>query len=64
MYRHARAARIYDGVDEVHRQTVSRLVLKDYRKPEGIFPSDHLPTRRAAAREKFAHLVDELTANA
>src|SRR5487761_484251 len=64
MYRHARAARIYDGVDEAHRQSVARLVLKDYKKPEGIYPTDHIPTRQKAAREKFAHLVDQLTANA
>jgi len=43
MYRHARAARLYDGADEVHRQTISRLILKDYRAPEGIYPSDHIP---------------------
>ncbi|MDQ6901052.1 MAG: acyl-CoA dehydrogenase family protein [Candidatus Dormibacteraeota bacterium] len=59
MYRHARAARIYDGVDEVHRQTVARLVLKDYEKPPGLFPSDHIPTRRAAARDRFADLLDD-----
>ena len=31
MYRHARAARIYDGPDEVHKVTVARQVLKGYR---------------------------------
>ena len=31
MYRHARFARIYDGPDEVHRATVSRLLLREYR---------------------------------
>jgi acyl-CoA dehydrogenase len=64
MYRHARGSRIYDGVDEVHRQTVARRVLKDYKKPEGIWPTDHIPTRREAAREKFAHLLEQFTANA
>ena len=29
MYREARYARIYDGPDEVHRQTVARRMLKD-----------------------------------
>ena len=64
MYRQARASRLYDGADEVHRQTVARLVLKDYKAPEGIYPTDHIPTRRAAAREKFAHLLEHATANA
>ena len=31
MYRHAREARIYDGPDEVHIQSVARQVLKKYR---------------------------------
>lgn len=31
MYRHARYARIYDGPDEVHKVTVSRLLLAPYR---------------------------------
>jgi acyl-CoA dehydrogenase len=51
-------------VDEVHRQSVALLVLKDYKKPEGIYPTDHIPTRQKTAREKFAHLVEELTADA
>ena len=63
MYRRARAARIYDGPDEVHRMTVARQILKDYTAPEGVWPRDHIPTRRAAARRKFAHLLDAATAN-
>jgi len=30
MYRFARAARIYDGPDEVHRMVVSRRILKEF----------------------------------
>jgi acyl-CoA dehydrogenase len=56
MYRHARAARIYDGPDEVHKVTVARRILKGY-EPRDV-PSEHVPTRRAAAREKFAWLLD------
>jgi acyl-CoA dehydrogenase len=29
-YRHERAARIYDGADEVHKMTVARRILKEY----------------------------------
>ena len=29
-YRHERAARIYDGVDEVHKVTVARRILREY----------------------------------
>jgi acyl-CoA dehydrogenase len=57
MYRAARAARIYDGPDEVHRVSVARHTLKRYRSVE--VPTEHVPTRRAAAMAKFADLLDE-----
>jgi len=58
MYRRARAARIYDGPDEVHRQTVARLVLRDYKAPADEMPTEHVPTRRAKAERRFAKLLD------
>jgi acyl-CoA dehydrogenase len=61
MYRAARAARIYDGPDEVHRMTVARRALRNYTATE--IPTEHIPTRQAAAREKFAHLLAEFTAD-
>jgi acyl-CoA dehydrogenase len=63
MYRHARAARIYDGADEVHRQTVARHILRDYQRPDGWLPREHIPTRREEAQRKFAQLLEEATAN-
>jgi alkylation response protein AidB-like acyl-CoA dehydrogenase len=35
MAMHARAARIYDGPDEVHRMTAARRILKSFREGEG-----------------------------
>jgi acyl-CoA dehydrogenase len=64
MYAHARAARIYDGPDEVHRQSVARHILGEYKAPEGIWPREHVPTRREAARTKFAALLEAATADA
>ncbi|MQA13248.1 MAG: acyl-CoA dehydrogenase [Pseudonocardiaceae bacterium] len=61
MYRHARAARIYDGPDEVHKVTVARRILRRYEPTE--VPTEHVPTRREAARDKFAALLDEVSAN-
>ncbi|MEA2442984.1 MAG: acyl-CoA dehydrogenase [Thermoleophilales bacterium] len=63
MYRYARAARIYDGPDEVHRDSVARLVLQGYEAPAGGVPTEHLPTRRAQARERFADVLEMATAN-
>ena len=61
MYRHARAARIYDGPDEVHRETVARHALRRYQATE--VPTEHVPTRREAARRKFADVLDAISAN-
>jgi acyl-CoA dehydrogenase len=61
MYRAARAARIYDGPDEVHKVTVARQVLKQYKAAE--VPSEHVPTRRKAAQEKFAEYLDGISLN-
>ncbi len=63
MYRFARAARLYDGPDEVHRQSVARQILRGYEAPEHGVPSEHVPTRREAARERFAHLLEAVTSN-
>ena len=58
MYRWARAARIYDGPDEVHRQTVARHALKNYKPTRSRASSS--PTRTEAAREKFADMLEFL----
>ena len=62
MYRHARASRLVDGADEVHKVTISRHVLRNYEAVEG-WPGEHLPTRRAEALERFADALDTITAN-
>ena len=63
MYRLARSARIYDGPDEVHRVTVARRVLRGYEPAKGEWPTEHIPTRREAARARFADLLDEVASN-
>jgi acyl-CoA dehydrogenase len=61
MYRAARAARIYDGPDEVHKATVARRILRGYEPAE--VPTEHVPTRAEAARRKFAAYLDAATAD-
>ncbi|HSO97372.1 MAG TPA: acyl-CoA dehydrogenase family protein [Solirubrobacteraceae bacterium] len=63
MYRYARAARIYDGPDEVHRSSVARQILRGYEPPPDGVPTEHVPTRREAARRQFASLLETVTAN-
>jgi len=60
MYRWARAARIYDGPDEVHRVSVARHILRGYAPRE--VPSEHVPTRREAAVARYGALIDALAA--
>jgi acyl-CoA dehydrogenase len=53
MYRRARAARIYDGPDEVHRMTVAKIALRDYVERPGEPPSDYVPARRVEALAEY-----------
>jgi acyl-CoA dehydrogenase len=59
MYAYARAARLYDGPDEVHKATVARLITRGYEPADP--PTDHIPTRRAAALEKYEGLLDAIS---
>jgi acyl-CoA dehydrogenase len=61
MYRAARGARFYDGPDEVHRDSVARLILRGYAPPADGVPTEHVPARREAAQQRFAELLS--TAN-
>ena len=53
MYAEAPTMGIADGVDEVHKATVARRVLKQYRPHEGYFPSEFIPAKREAAWEAY-----------
>ncbi|RLV47454.1 acyl-CoA dehydrogenase [Nocardioides mangrovicus] len=45
---------LVDGPTEVHRTTVAKGLLGQYSPAPGLFPTEHVPTRLAAAREKYA----------
>jgi acyl-CoA dehydrogenase len=51
---------IADGPTEVHKVTVAKQVLKDYRPDNDLFPSYHIPKLQEAAREKYAGELDAL----
>lgn len=44
---------LVDGPTEVHLRQVARGVLKDYRPTDGLWPTDHIPSQLAAAKEKL-----------
>ena len=50
---------IADGPTEVHKSTVARQVLREYKPVDDLFPSKHLPKLRAAAREKYAAYFEQ-----
>jgi len=52
------AMSVMDGVDEVHKVTVSRNVLKGYRPHDGVWPTEYLPAKRDAARAKYAGAIE------
>ena len=41
-----------DGPTEVHKVAAARQILHNYTPAPGLWPTEHLPTKRAAAREK------------
>ena len=53
MYAAAPTMGIADGVDEVHKATVARRVLRGYRPHEGYFPTEFLPYKREEAWKKM-----------
>jgi alkylation response protein AidB-like acyl-CoA dehydrogenase len=57
MYAGAPTMGIADGVDEVHKATVARNVLKEYRPHEGLWPTEYIPAKREEAKKKYAELL-------
>ena len=47
-----------DGPTEVHKVTVARQVLRDYRGTEGMWPTAWIPGKIDAAKAKFADLLE------
>lgn len=58
MYAAAPTMGLADGADEVHKATVARRVLKEYRPHEGNFPREFVPYRKAEAWEKIQPTLD------
>jgi acyl-CoA dehydrogenase len=52
-----------DGPTEVHKVTVARQVLRDYSPSDDLWPTQHLPKKRAAAREKYAEYLEHEVGN-
>jgi len=54
----AESLAIADGPTEVHKVTLATQLLKDYKPVEGLWPSQHVPTRREQARARYADRLE------
>jgi len=54
---------IADGPTEVHKVTVAKQVLKQYKPYDGLWPNDFLPQRVAEARVRFAQYLEHEVGN-
>ncbi|KAA0083224.1 acyl-CoA dehydrogenase [Mycolicibacterium sp. P9-64] len=52
-----------DGPTEVHKITLAKELLRDRVPAPGLFPTAHLPTRRAEARARYAELLEHAVGN-
>ncbi|CAN5689124.1 acyl-CoA dehydrogenase family protein [soil metagenome] len=54
----AQSLGIADGPTEVHKLTLARRTLKEYEPVTTLFPSAHIPTRRAEAQARLAERLE------
>ncbi|WP_067887857.1 acyl-CoA dehydrogenase family protein [Nocardia vaccinii] len=52
-----------DGPTEVHKGTVAKQVLRDYEPTDGMWPTQWIPAKQQAAREKFAEYLEHEAGN-
>src|SRR3954454_10988930 len=52
-----------DGPTEVHKTTVAKQVLRDYRPSNDIWPTEWIPRKREAAQEKYAEYLEHEVGN-
>jgi acyl-CoA dehydrogenase len=51
---------VADGPTEVHKVQIANALLKHATQAPGLFPSEHIPTRKAALASEQSALVDAL----
>ena len=52
-----------DGPTEVHKVTIARQVLRDHEPTDDLWPTQHIPKLRAAARAKYAEFLEAEVGN-
>src|SRR5437588_2398973 len=59
----ASVMRLADGPTEVHKMTIGKQVLRNYKASDDLWPTGHLPKRREAAKVKFAEYLEHEVGN-
>jgi acyl-CoA dehydrogenase len=52
-----------DGPTEVHKVTIARQLLREYRPADGMWPTEWIPGKIDAAKAKFAEYLDHEVGN-
>ncbi|MDT3444089.1 MULTISPECIES: acyl-CoA dehydrogenase family protein [unclassified Pseudofrankia] len=52
-----------DGPTEVHKMTVAKQVLRDYKPADGMWPTEWIPGKLDAARAKYAEFLEHEVGN-
>jgi threonine dehydrogenase-like Zn-dependent dehydrogenase len=52
-----------DGPTEVHKMTVAKQVLREYKPVDGMWPSEWIPAKLEAAQAKFAEFLEHEVGN-
>jgi acyl-CoA dehydrogenase len=52
-----------DGPTEVHKVTVARQLLREYKASDDLWPTEHLPKKLAAAKAKYAEYLEHEVGN-
>jgi acyl-CoA dehydrogenase len=48
-----------DGPTEVHKITLARQILREYKATQGLFPTGHIPALREAALKKYGAIIEQ-----
>jgi acyl-CoA dehydrogenase len=58
MYMGAPMLSVADGPTEVHKVQIAKALLRGAKPAAGPFPTEHIPTKRAAALARYAHVLN------
>jgi acyl-CoA dehydrogenase len=50
---------VADGPTEVHKVQIAKALLRDAKPAPSVFPTEHIPTKRAAALARYQHVLDK-----